>query len=92
MVVVSLEDIEERRRSKMYSTSTAHERQRSRTEALMAAEKLGRGTTGKRPVGNRRTGVRAETLNAGIIARSPGSRIVPVDFVKAVYANRTGQE
>jgi hypothetical protein len=41
---------------------------------------------GKRPIS------RAGTLNQHIIARSPGSRHPGMDFVKAVYSDRTGQE
>lgn len=39
---------------------------------------------GRRPVGG--------VWNGKILAQSPGSRIPCVDYVKAVYAERTGQE
>jgi hypothetical protein len=92
-VVVRLEDIEAAREDSLYGGSASdREATRRSTEALMRAERLGATSVGARPVGNKRTGVRAETLNQGIISRSPGSNIPPVDFVKAVYADRTGQE
>jgi len=43
--------------------------------------------------GGRRLRVSADTFNTALISRCPGSsRIRGLDFVKAVYADRTGQE
>jgi len=90
---VSLEEIEAARERRLCgSTAAASEATRKATEALMQAERLGAKLLGKRPVGNKRTGVRAEGLNQGLISRCPGSNIPPVHFVKAVYSERTGQE
>jgi hypothetical protein len=53
-----------------------------RCEAMMQPTR--RPKLGKRPIGS--------VWNADVLRRSPGSRIPAVDFVKAVYAERTGQE
>lgn len=100
--VVSLENIEAARVSRMHqSRPVGSESERYRLEqvvkSLMAAEA---GTSkratrvGKRPVGRRGIPrLPSETLNAGIIANCPGSSQHPgLNFVKAVYADRTGQE
>lgn len=57
-----------------------------RIEALMQPGINKGKKLGKRPIS------RQGTLNQGIIARSPGSRHPGMDFVKAVYSERTGQE
>lgn len=78
-VVVSLESIEEAREKRLGSSSW-------RYVSLMQPGCAKGKRLGKRPVS------REGTLNSQIIARSPGSRIPAVDFVKAVYSDRTGQE
>jgi hypothetical protein len=43
--------------------------------------------------GGRKLRVSPDTFNTGLISRCPGSSRMPgLDFVKAVYAERTGQE
>jgi hypothetical protein len=42
--------------------------------------------------GGRKLKVNRKAINADLISRCPGSQFPPVDFVKAVYSNRTGQE
>lgn len=93
MKVTSLEAIEEARRIRLTPGSESDRyRAESRAKGLMVQRKLG-AKLGKRPVGNRRTGTRSESLNQGLLRQSPGSSQHPgVDFVKQVYAERTGQE
>lgn len=63
-------------------TSTAEWRRERRMKPLMAG-----------PPKGRRCRANNETLNQDLISRSPGdSRIRGLDFVKAVYSDRTGQE
>lgn len=79
LVVTSLEAIEEAREATLGTVSPRY--------VAMMQPSINKGRKlGKRPIS------RQGTLNQQVIARSPGSRIPCVDFVKAVYADRTGQE
>lgn len=97
MVKVSLEKIEEARRQRlMPGTETDRERVRNGLQALMgssgAPTKRG-AKVGRRPVGSKKKGIRSESLNQGLMSRSPGSsQNLGLDFVRAVYADKTGQE
>jgi hypothetical protein len=103
-VVVTLEELEAARLRRIptrgpVGSEEERYRQEQATKGLMAdggTSKRG-AKTGKRPVGHRATSttprVPAESLNAGMIASCPGSSQHPgLDYVKAVYADRTGQE
>lgn len=79
LVPVSLEAIDEAREQRIGCGDRG-------TEAMMQPSINKGRKLGKRPIS------RQGTLNQQLIARSPGSRIPCVDFVKAVYAERTGQE
>jgi hypothetical protein len=79
MIPIDLRDIDARREKDLGCID-----QRS---AAMMQPGINKGRKlGKRPIS------RQGTLNQGIIARSPGSRHRGMDFVKAVYSERTGQE
>jgi hypothetical protein len=84
MKVTTVEEIEQSRVLAMYGG----ERQRWHEERdivnLMRPDRRG-GKLGKRPVGG--------TFNQRLLQCSPGSsRFYGLDFVKAVYADTTGQE
>jgi len=89
--LVELEQLMAEREARLRNGQTDSESSRieDRIRSLMspgigckAGQKLG-----KRPVSNQ------GTLNQRIIAQSPGSsRFYGLDFVKAVYSDRTGQE
>lgn len=76
---ITLEEIDEAREARLGQSSRSH--------AAMMQPGINKGRKlGKRPIS------RQGTLNQQVIARSPGSRIPCIDFVKAVYSDRTGQE
>jgi hypothetical protein len=79
LVPIRLEDIDDARERRLGSSSP-------RVAAMMQPGIAKGRKLGKRPVS------RQGTLNQQVIARSPGSRIPCIDFVKAVYSDRTGQE
>lgn len=82
--VVSLEDIEDARIDRECGGAYEAWKTESSMRGLMMPTRLG-GKLGKRPIGG--------TFNQGLLARSPGtSRHTGLDFVKAVYAEKTGQE
>lgn len=80
MRVVNLEQIEEDRRVKL-GLSEAMIRAYGAMMSVKKAPKIG-----KRPVS------KGGTFNQSLLSRSPGSAHKGMDFVKAVYAERTGQE
>lgn len=79
MIPTSLEAIEEAREKRDGIPSA------SIRSLMLPGVNKGR-RLGKRPIS------REGTLNQNLLSRSPGSRIPAVDFVKAVYSDRTGQE
>jgi hypothetical protein len=82
--VVSLESIEEARRERLYPGSETSRYLRER--AVLSQMQPGglAPKMGKRPIGG--------TFNQTMLSKCPGSRVPAVDFVKAVYSDRTGQE
>jgi len=86
-VVVSLESIDEARERRL-SCDSSYDRwvsERAINGLMQPGIAKGR-KLGKRPIS------RQGTLNQQMISRCPGSRHKGYDFVKAVYADRTGQE
>jgi hypothetical protein len=79
MIRIDLEDIDARREKELGCIDQSC--QAMMQPGINKGRKLG-----KRPIS------RQGTLNQQIIARSPGSRHPGMDFVKAVYSDRTGQE
>lgn len=79
MALIDLGDIDREREARLGCADP-------RMEAMMQPTINKGRRLGKRPIS------KAGTLNQQIIARSPGSRHKGMDFVKAVYSDRTGQE
>ena len=82
--VVSLEELEAGRTERECGSEYGRWVSESSAKGLMTPPRLAR-SMGKRPVGG--------TFNQVLLARSPGtSQHTGLDFVKAVYAEKTGQE
>jgi hypothetical protein len=82
--VVSLEELEADRTMRECGSEYSRWCSESSAKGLMTPPRLAR-VMGKRPVGG--------TFNQDLLARSPGtSQHTGLDFVKAVYAEKTGQE
>jgi len=82
--VVSLEELEADRIDRECGGEYGAWVTESSMKGLMTPARLG-GKLGKRPIGG--------TFNQVMLTRSPGtSQHTGLDFVKAVYSDRTGQE
>lgn len=84
MQVTTVEEIEANRTARVYGGERQRWHEERDIRNLMMPERRG-GKLGKRPVGG--------TFNQRLLQCSPGSsRFYGLDFVKAVYAETTGQE